>query len=95
MNTYDITPSERERVTHDYTVREWGHDYTYQPIDGGLKGKMVGWGVGIEPGDYLILPNRDTTTRVRVDRIGYHLDPPDMWEADVSFAPRDRMVGTP
>jgi hypothetical protein len=78
-----------EPVTHDYTRRGWGHDYTFDPIDGGKRGQMTGWGRGIEDGDFLILKNGEGETRYRVENIGYSLDPPDMWFAAVTFAPRD------
>lgn len=73
---------------HDYTARYWGHDYTFDPKDGGMKGRMMGWGHGIEAGHFLIIQNGEAATRYRVDAIRYMGDPPDMWSADVSFAPR-------
>lgn len=80
--------------THDYTRREWGHDYTFEPIDGGLRGTMMGWGAGICPGDYIVIPNKGGTTRYQFEAIKYMHDPPDMWEADVVFAPRDSNIKT-
>jgi hypothetical protein len=75
--------------THDYTHRFWGHDYTFDPGRGGLEAKMMGWGMGIERGDFLVLAHpQGGTTRYRVNRIEYYNDPPDMWRADVVFAPR-------
>ena len=75
--------------THDYTRRTWGHDYTtLKVIDGGQRLRLSGWGLGINAGDYLILPNGDGTTRYRVDSIDYRMDPQDMWFADATFAPR-------
>jgi hypothetical protein len=56
--------------------------------DGGMRLRMAGWGLGIKDGDYLILPNGSNTTRYQVERISYRADPPDMWFADVVFAPR-------
>ncbi len=74
---------------HDYTVRTWGHDYTITTvIDGGSCLHLVGWGHGIENGDYLILPNGDETTRYMVESIKYKSDPSDMWSAKATFAPR-------
>jgi hypothetical protein len=75
---------------HDYTRRFWGHDYVFEPIDEGLRGKVMGWGNGITAGDYLILQNGngDESTRYKVETIRYELDPSDMWSADVTFAPR-------
>jgi hypothetical protein len=75
--------------THDYTRRSWGHDYTYKPLDpDGLKATMMGWGCGIKVGDYLLLENDKLGTRYIVDEIKYFRNPYDMWEAKVSFAPR-------
>lgn len=79
-----------EGRTNDYTVRGWGHDYTFDPVDNGQRGRMMGWGHGIEPGDYLILPADPGTTRYRVKSIRYFSDPPDMWSAEVVFAPRPK-----
>ena len=78
----------RDVGTHDYTIRVPGHDYTFEPLNGGLGGSMMGWGCGIRTGDYLILANGRKTTRYRVRKIDYFADPPDMWGADVEFAPR-------
>lgn len=77
-------------TTHDYTerMRGWGHDYTFKPIRGGLEGHMQGWGNGIREGHYLLLQNGSGSTRYKVKRIRYLMDPEDMWEADVEFAPR-------
>ena len=77
-------------ATHDYTVRCWGHDYTFDPRVGGLKARMMGWGHGIEAGDYLIIVNGNGSTRYQVDSIKYFDNPRDMWSAEVSFAPRDQ-----
>jgi len=75
--------------THDYTRRTWGHDYsTTSVIDGGMRLRIAGWGLGIKAGDYLILPNGSDTTRYQVESIDYCLDPHDMWFADAVFAPR-------
>ena len=78
--------------THDYTERYWGHDYTFDPIDDGMKGHAMGWGTGIEVGDYLLLQNGSDSTRYKVDSINYYADPSDMWSAELSFAPRPRPV---
>ena len=75
--------------THDYTKRGWGHDYTFEPRRGGMEGSMMGWGLGIEAGDFLVLQqSKGGSTRYRVERIEYYEDPQDMWRADVLFAPR-------
>lgn len=80
----------KEPAIHDYTKRYWGHDYTFEPIDGGMKGRMMGWGSGIEKGDFLLLDNEGQSTRYLVRRIEYFQDPPDMWRIDAVFAPRPR-----
>lgn len=75
--------------THDYTKRHWGHDfYTLKVEDGGQRLVYCGWGRGISAGDFLILPNGNGTTRYAVQHIEYESDPPDMWSADLVFAPR-------
>lgn len=73
---------------HDLTKRHWGHDYTFEPIDSGMQGRMTGWNAGIHKGDYLILQNGADTTRYKVKTIKYYPDPPDMFNATVEFAPR-------
>ena len=80
-----------EGHTHDYTARYWGHDYTFTPIDGGIKGRAVGWGDGLRDGDYIIFKNkvsRNGSSRYRIKSVKYFSDPEDMWSADVEFAPR-------
>lgn len=78
--------------THDYTFRFWGHDYVFDPVDGGIKGDMMGWGDGLQKGDYLILENGEHGSRYQIDSIEYLGNPSDMWKAKVSFAPRKRHV---
>lgn len=83
----------RAPVTHDYTYRGRGHDFTFTPIHGGKYGRMVGWGAGIRRGDFLLLAVRHhnlkvQATRYRVTWITYERDPADMWSATVEFAPR-------
>lgn len=81
----------QEPRTHDYSKREWGHDYVCRPIDPqGLRAKLTGWGNIIRQGDYLILEGNDpgSTTRYRVDEVRYEIDPKDMWHITASFAPR-------
>lgn len=80
--------TEATATVHDFTRRKWGHDYTFEPIDTGLRGHMSGWKMGIREGDYLILRNGEATTRYQVETIRYMTDPRDQWFADVRFAPR-------
>jgi hypothetical protein len=77
--------------THDLTNRGWGRDYTFDPKEDGLKGRMMGWTRGINKGDYLILQNGNETTRYQVLNIEYAKDPTDMFFADVQFAPREEV----
>ena len=77
--------------THDYTKRSFGHDCTFRPRNGGLEASMTGWGNGIGEGDFLLLSNPASSrgsSRYQVKTITYYRDPPDMWKADVVFAPR-------
>lgn len=75
--------------THDYTRRHWGHDFAIMAIrDGGKELRVSGWGLGIETGHYLVLPNGDDTTRYRVRDIEYEYNPRDQWHATLDFAPR-------
>lgn len=76
-------------TTHDYTVRYWGHDYSIQLIEGETM-LMMGWGLEITPGDYLMLFNERIQRLVyyEVTEIDYFIDPIDMWTATVQFVPR-------
>lgn len=76
-----------EQKTHDYTVRRWGHDYGITSVNGGTIG-IYGWGHGISAGDYILLPNKEGTTRYRFDRVTYFANPPDMWTGLAVFSPR-------
>jgi hypothetical protein len=76
--------------THDYSIREWGHDCSViRTEDEGLQLRLTGWGRGISADDYIIIKNGDGTTRYKIDNIKYERDPADMWFAEASFAPRD------
>lgn len=74
-----------EPKTYDMT----GTDYAFDPRDGGMRGHIACWD-GREPraGDYLILRNGERSTRYRVTGTAPIFDPPDMWMADLEFAPR-------
>lgn len=80
------------KVTHDYTNRFWGHDYTItEVIDGGKKLRAMGWGLGIRRKHFLMLQNKESSngvTRYQVDKIEYFDDPRDMWRAILRHAPR-------
>lgn len=80
-----------ESKTHDYTNRYWGYDYSFEPIDGDQRGKVFGWGNGLQDGDFLLLQNGSSSTRYRIERVEYiggQGGPKDQWKADVVFAPR-------
>lgn len=77
--------------THDYTNRSWAHDFHISEVmEKGKRLRMGGWGKGIKSGDYLILPNGESSTRYKVKTIKYQRDPSDMWRAEVTFAPRPK-----
>jgi hypothetical protein len=74
--------------TYEFT-RMWGDDYNFTPKDGGMTGKIIAWKNGISNHDYLILKNGNSTTRYEITSIQYESDPPDMFVAEVKFAPRN------
>lgn len=84
------SPSSHHARTIDLSAKSWGRDYTFTPIDGGVKGSVMGWSTPLpREGDYLILRDGpDRTTRYRVKSVKAMHDPPDMFAADVEFAPR-------
>ena len=82
-----------EPKTHDYRRgnRGWGHDYTVSKvIDGGQKLDAMGWGTGLQKGDYLLMQSNSESgeTRYQITDISYFRDPEDMWSATLEFAPR-------
>lgn len=81
----------KTKKTHDYSKRRWGHDCTFETDDNGLTAHSVGWGVGLSEGDYILLEHKGSpngSSRYRIEKIKYFRDPPDMWSADLVFAPR-------
>lgn len=79
----------RATRTHDYTERYRGHDYTFDTKDRGQTAHGIGRGHDLEDGDFLLLQNGEgRATRYRIVRVDYYKDPPDMWNADLVFAPR-------
>jgi len=94
MQRFSVDHSVRvtESTTHDFSKekRTWGHDISFEPIDGDPeRGKVYGWCYGIKIGDYLILQNGEGTTRYQVEDIKYRNDPPDMFFGTAVFAPRN------
>lgn len=86
--TEPITETAREPVTHDYTRRYWGHDFTYTANENGRELTLMIWGPKFNVGDYLILPNKDRTTRYRITFVEWLHDPSDMYRLEAKFAPR-------
>ena len=77
-------------MTHDLSAQTWGSNYNLMEVrDGGMEVDLAGWKSGIKIGDFLILKQRNSTTRYLVESIRYEQDPADMWFATASFAPRD------
>lgn len=78
-----------EPSTHYYTNQTWGHAVSYDlgpnhTIKGHLFSKWL-----VKTGDYLILPNKDSTTRYRiVGELERPMDPGDMYFFTAEFAPR-------
>lgn len=76
-------------MTHDYSKPRWGRAVEVLSIeDGGQWLRVAGFGRAVGVEDFLILPNRDGTTRYQVAAIEYKNNPPDMWFADLVFRPR-------
>jgi hypothetical protein len=93
----DLDRGERvnQPMTHDFGPehRCWGHDYAITRVhDRGQRLHVSGWGHDgrlIQEGDYLILEQKEKrSTRYRVEDIERVMDPPDMWHATLTFAPR-------
>lgn len=83
-------PPVKAPKTHDYTKRYWGHDYAILRVENeGEILRMMGWGYGLEAGDYLILSNGGDTTRYRIQTVEYKSNPRDMWSITAVFAPRE------
>lgn len=79
----------RPPIEHDYTCLGWGHNITFMRMGlDGLSALVIGHGLGVEQGDYLILKNGPKeTTRYRVASFE-RLRPADCWRATIEFAPR-------
>ena len=88
-------------MTHDYTKRHWGHDYTVTDVgEHGAEISMMGWGRGISVGDFILIqgqskdPGARPDTRYRVKDVRYMSDPSDMWSMECDFAPREPSPST-
>ena len=84
---------DRASRTHDYTHPVWGHDVSITTVRSNGILDVCGWGHGVREGDFLIVSHGDGTTRYQVVWITYYDDPPDMWKAELVFAPRTAAVG--
>jgi hypothetical protein len=80
----------RAPQTHDYTVRTLGHDVVFTPADrAGYVAYLMGSGVDVEVGDFLILPHAEGgTTRYEILKITHFAETSDMWSATARFSPR-------
>lgn len=83
-------------TTHNYGPgnREWGHDVSITRVDG-PRVVVIGWGVGVREGDYVLLPNPRNpsgVSRYRVESISYYPDPMDQWQAVLVHAPEGSAV---
>lgn len=75
-------------VTHDYTAKREGVDYSFSPNGKGTA-TMQGSGAGVRVGDYFIMRHpAGGTTRYRVKALAYHDSI--SWDAAVVFAPRPK-----
>jgi len=75
---------------HDYRdhTRRFGHDYNFDPVNGGRMAKINGWGDGIEEGDFLVLSHPDGgLASYQIDSIKYARDPKDQWFARATWRP--------
>jgi hypothetical protein len=87
--------AQREPATHDLTsVWSW---CVFWPDDDGMRAFIqVHAGGSPRPGDFLILPNEDRTTRYRVVKITTPLAADvEFWSAELEFAPRPAPVAWP
>lgn len=84
-----MEPDTTTHTEHDYrnAKRGFGWNLTYRPLPDN-KLSATGWGFGIKYGDYMLLTNGLEDTRYQVSKISYCRDPPDMWNAILTFAPR-------
>ncbi len=75
--------------THDYTKSRWGHAVEIlRIINEGNQLRVVGYGSGVNNGDFLLLPNEGSSTRYKVLKIEHKGSGTKQWFADLEFAPR-------
>lgn len=66
---------------YDYRRYSFGSDYIFELVDHTNTGYMTGYGMGIKPGDHLLLTINNQVCQYRVQEIDYYADPSDMWIA--------------
>ncbi|GAB4243395.1 MAG: hypothetical protein Kow0049_32960 [Stanieria sp.] len=66
---------------HDYRRYSLGSDYIFELVDHTDKGYMTGYGMGVKPGDHLLLTIDNQVCQYRVQEIDYYANPSDMWIA--------------
>lgn len=79
--------AKRTAVTHDYTSPTWGHAVNVIAVDG-EHARVLGFGVGVVSGDFLLLPNGARSTRYRIETLE-RKRPADCWAASLKFMPRE------
>lgn len=85
----------RDPATRDSMLKTVGHDscWSERGIKNGVRELHIqGLGTSIGQGDYLMLSDardRQRSTRYRVQCLSYDGDPVDMFEAVLTFAPRE------
>lgn len=79
-------------TTHNYTRSNlyWGHNLgPWHTEDKGLHVSAMGIGSGIRENDFILVSTEGyDTTRYVVGEIHYRSDPPDLWKAELIYAPR-------
>lgn len=66
--------------THRYTRQVQGVHYLIEPEpEAGFS--MTAYGVGLAPGDYVVLQEGSAAVRYRIEQIEYYGDRSDLWTA--------------
>ncbi|BAU67263.1 hypothetical protein STA3757_46740 [Stanieria sp. NIES-3757] len=82
-----FTPFEKLRQAsssvkiYDYRRYSFGSDYIFELVNNTNTGYMTGYGMGIKPGDHLLLTINNRVCQYRVQEIDYYANPSDMWIA--------------
>ena len=75
-----IFPSLQKRK-HDFTQREAGLDYAFDPENHYKGGYLTGQNKNIKQGDLIILKVNQRFKKYEVEEIDYYSSPRDMWTA--------------